>query len=405
VDNLARERYAIDGDEFDPLDVPDDSQSHRRIVLTRLAPAALRSRASEPSAPIVRIFGWMSIRKRLEYLMLDRALERGLLPDPLLRAGSRFGAAARQRHEERGGLAGQSERYDAFVASMREGPIAELPAKANEQHYELPAEFFELFLGPRLKYSSSYWPSGVTDLAAAEEAMLELVCARAGIEDGMRVLDLGCGWGSLSLWIAERYPQTRVLAVSNSTPQRLWIEAERDRRGLSAPEVITADVNELALAEQFDRVVSIEMFEHMRNWELLLSRIADWLAPDGRLFVHVFSHRRLAYTFEGTWAAERFFTAGRMPSHDLILRFQRDLAVRENWALDGTHYARTLGAWRERLDANTADALEILAGAAGARHARGSLAAWRLFLISTEQMWRWRGGSEWMVSHHLLAPR
>ena len=235
--------------------------------------------------------------------------------------------------------------------------------------------------------------------------MLELVCARAGIEDGMRVLDLGCGWGSLSLWIAERYPQARVLAVSNSAPQRLWIEAERDRRGLSALEVITADVNELALAEQFDRVVSIEMFEHMRNWELLLSRIADWLAPDGRLFVHVFSHRRLAYTFEGTWAAERFFTAGRMPSHELILRFQRDLAVRESWALDGTHYARTLGSWRERLDANAEQALEILAGAAGERHARGSLAAWRLFLISTEQMWRWRGGSEWMVSHHLLAPR
>jgi cyclopropane-fatty-acyl-phospholipid synthase len=346
----------------------------------------------------------MNTSKQLGYAILDRANEHGLLPDPLLAAGSRFGAGARQRHEERGGLAAQAERFEAFVASMREGPIAELPAKANEQHYELPAEFFELFLGPRLKYSSSYWPSGVDTLAAAEEAMLALVCERAGIEDGMSVLDLGCGWGSLSLWLAERYPSSRVLAVSNSTPQRRWIEAQRDRRGLSRLEVITVDVNDLALSERFDRVVSIEMFEHMRNWELLLSRIAGWLGPDGRLFIHVFSHRRLAYTFEGTWAAERFFTAGRMPSHELILRFQRDLAVRQSWALDGTHYARTLGAWLERLDAGEDRALEVLADAVGERYARRSFAAWRLFLLSTEQMWGWRRGSEWMVSHHLLAP-
>jgi cyclopropane-fatty-acyl-phospholipid synthase len=347
----------------------------------------------------------MRIRARLGYGLLDAALARGLLADPLLRVGSRLGAGVRQRREERGGLAAQSERFEALVASMREGPIAELPAKANEQHYELPAEFFELFLGPRLKYSSALWPAGVNELAGAEEAMLEVVCARAGIEDGMSVLDLGCGWGSLSLWLAQRFPNLRVLAVSNSAPQRRFIEERRDQLGLGAPEVVTADVNELALGERFDRVVSVEMFEHMRNWELLLSRIAGWLAPDGRLFVHVFSHRRLAYTFEGTWAAERFFTAGRMPSHELILRFQRDLEVRESWAIDGTHYARTLGAWLERLDANADRAQEILAAAVGAPGARRAFGAWRLFLLSTEEMWGWRGGSEWMVSHHLLAPR
>jgi cyclopropane-fatty-acyl-phospholipid synthase len=347
----------------------------------------------------------MSFRRRLGYALLDRALEHDLLPDPLLRAGSRWGARARQRHEERGGLAAQTERYERLVASMSSGPIAELPEKANEQHYELPAEFFELMLGPRLKYSSSYWPAGVDDLAAAEEAMLALVCERAGIEDGMSILDLGCGWGSLSLWLAERYPSVSVLAVSNSAPQRLWIEAQRERCGLAHLEVITADMNDFALSERFDRVVSVEMFEHMRNWEQLLARIAGWLEPNGRLFVHVFSHRRLAYTFEGTWAAERFFTAGRMPSHELILRFQHDLEVRESWALDGTHYARTLGAWRERLDAGAERAHELLAETLRPDQARRAFATWRLFLLSTEQIWGWRHGSEWMVSHHLLAPR
>jgi cyclopropane-fatty-acyl-phospholipid synthase len=347
----------------------------------------------------------MSIRRRLGYALLDRGLERDLLPDPLLRAGSSLATRRRLRHEQRGGLAAQGERYEAFVAAMQSGPIAELPGKANEQHYELPAEFFELFLGPRLKYSSGYWPTGVDDLAASEEAMLALTCERAGIEDGMSVLDLGCGWGSLSLWLCERFPQLRVLAVSNSAPQRAWIEAQRERRGLHHLEVVTADVNELALTQRFDRVVSVEMFEHMRNWELLLARIACWLEDDGRLFVHVFSHRSLAYTFEGTWAAERFFTAGRMPSHELILRFQHDLEVRSSWALDGTHYARTLAAWLERLDSGAERAQALLAEGLGAKHAHRALATWRLFLISTERMWGWQHGSQWMVSHHLLAPR
>ena len=347
----------------------------------------------------------MSPLRSVAYGLLDRALERGLAPDPLLRAGSRAGARRRLRVEERGGLERQEERQTALVEHMRSGPIAELPASANDQHYELPAEFFELFLGPRLKYSSALWGPGVEDLAVAEEAMLALSCERAGIEDGMSVLDLGCGWGSLSLWVCERYPAARVLAVSNSASQRAWIEATRDRRGFGGRlEVRTADVNSLAIEQRFDRVVSIEIFEHMRNWQLLLARIADWLAPAGKLFVHVFSHRRLAYEFERTWAAERFFTAGRMPSHDLLLRFQHDLEVRERWALSGSHYARTLGAWRARLDAHDDRARAVL-GAAGERRAARALAGWRLFLLSTEQMWGWREGREWMVSQYLLERR
>jgi cyclopropane-fatty-acyl-phospholipid synthase len=348
----------------------------------------------------------MSVIARLRYGLLDRMLEHGLLGERLLRAGSRLGARARLRREGRGGVEAQEQRLAALVETMRSGPIAEAVARANDQHYELPAEFFELFLGPRLKYSCGWWGSGVSDLAGSEEAMLALSCERARIEDGMSVLDLGCGWGSMSLWICERYPRATVLAVSNSASQRAWIESVRDRRGYGDRlRVITADVNSLALEQRFDRVVSIEMFEHMRNWEALLARIAGWLKPGGLLFVHVFSHRRLAYEFAGTWAADRFFTAGRMPSHELLLRFQRDLEVRESWAVSGTHYARTLAAWLEMLDAHADRARAVLAGAASERHAARALAGWRLFLISTEQMWGWRDGQEWMVSHYLLAAR
>jgi cyclopropane-fatty-acyl-phospholipid synthase len=345
-------------------------------------------------------------RGRLRHALLDRALASGMLPDTLLRVGSRAGARIRLRREERGGVEAQEARLAELVGRMRSGPLAEQPESANDQHYELPPEFFALFLGPRMKYSCGLWRDDAVDLAESEEAMLALACERAAIADGMRVLDLGCGWGSMSLWICERYPAARVLAISNSRAQREWIEAERDRRGYGERlEVRTADVGALALEERFDRVLSIEMLEHMRNWEELLRRIAGWLEADGRLFVHVFSHRRVAYEFRRTWASERFFTAGRMPSHELLPRFQRDLIVREAWAVSGAHYARTLAAWLRRLDHNADQARRVLAGALGPREARRSLAAWRLFLISTAEMWGWRGGEEWMVSHYLLEPR
>jgi cyclopropane-fatty-acyl-phospholipid synthase len=343
----------------------------------------------------------------LRHRLLDLALERGLLPDPVLRAGSRWGAIARRRREARGGVAAQEERLRALVRRMSTGPVAEQVQAANDQHYELPPAFFGLFLGPRRKYSGCLFPSPTTDLAAAEEAMLALTCERAQIADGMDVLDLGCGWGALSLWIAERFPACRVVAVSNSHAQRAWIEAERDRRGLTERLTVhTADVNAFDPGRTFDRVVSVEMFEHLRNWAELLRRIASWLEPDGRLFVHVFSHRTLPYRFEGTWAAERFFTAGTMPSHELLGFFQRDLVLEERWAVPGTHYARTLAAWLERLDANAGEALAILRTATGSgREARRLLATWRLFLISTREIWGWRDGDEWLVSHYRLAPR
>ena len=343
----------------------------------------------------------------LRYRLLDRALERALLPDPVLRAGSLYGAWARERHESRGGVVGQQERLRALVGRMSAGSIAEVPEAANQQHYELPAAFLALILGPRMKYSGCLWSDGVTELAEAEEAMLALTCARAEVADGMRILDLGCGWGSLSLWLAERYPAASVVGVSNSAGQRAWIEAECARRGLGNLRVITADVNAFAPEERFDRVMSIEMFEHMRNWRALLGRVAGWLAPGGgKAFVHVFSHRTLPYLFEGTWAAERFFTAGLMPSHELLLNFQRDLVVADQWILPGGHYARTLQAWLANLDARSDQALSVLRESGRSeREARRLLGTWRLFLISTDVIWRYRGGNRWLVSHYLLEPR
>jgi cyclopropane-fatty-acyl-phospholipid synthase len=342
----------------------------------------------------------------LRYRLLDLALERQVLPDSLLRAGSRYGAWARERHESRGGVVAQEERLRALLRRMSSGPIAELPEKANEQHYELPPEFLGLILGPRHKYSSCLWEPRTETLAQAEEAMLKLSCERAQVRDGLRILDLGCGWGSLSLWLAEHYPSSRITGVSNSTRQRAWIESERDRRGLTNLEVITADGHDFAPSERFDRVMSVEMFEHMRNWHELLRRISTWLVEDGKAFVHVFSHRTLPYLFQSTWAAERFFTAGLMPSHDLLPRFQEHLVLADRWVESGSHYAKTLRAWLARLDAHSDEALELLiADGRSRREARTLLGCWRLFLLSTEEIWSYRGGDHWLVSHYLLEPR
>ena len=364
-----------------------------RPPLRAVAPApAPREPAPRPSA--------------LRFRALDRALERELLPDSVLRTGARYGAWARERREGQGDVVAQEERLRALLRRMSSGPVAEIPHKANEQHYELPPDFLGLILGPRRKYSCCLWEPRTRTLAEAEDAMLALTCQRAQVTDGMRILDLGCGWGSLSLWLAEQYPAARITGVSNSTRQRAWIESERDRQGLRNVEIITADVNEFEPHGRFDRVLSIEMFEHMRNWRELLHRVSTWLPDDGRAFVHVFSHRRHPYLFQGTWAAERFFTAGLMPSHDLLPRFQEHLELADCWVESGRHYAKTLRAWLARLDANTGEALEILmADGRTLREARTLLGGWRLFFLSTIEMWGYGGGDHWLTSHYLLRPR
>ncbi len=341
----------------------------------------------------------------LRYRLLDRALEHQVAPDALLRAGSRFGAWTRERKEARGGVEAQEARLKALIERMSTGPVAEVPEKANEQHYELPEGFFGLVLGPRRKYSGCLWEPGTTTLAQAEEEMLALSCERAQVADGMRILELGCGWGSLTLWLGEHYPGAQVTAVSNSHGQRRYIEAEADRRGITNLTVITADVNDFDPGATFDRVMSIEMFEHMRNWKELMRRVSTWLESDGKAFIHVFSHRTLPYLFEGTWAAERFFTAGLMPSHELLGRFQDDLVLADRWVVDGTHYAKTLQAWLERLDADPERALALLGAGRTRAEARTLLGGWRLFLLSTDELWGYRGGDRWLVSHYLFERR
>lgn len=315
--------------------------------------------------------------------IVDGVVASGRLPEPLLRAGIRASCAARLRRERR------LDRKEAFLASLHREQIARDVAKANEQHYEVPPEFFRLVLGPRLKYSSCHWPAGVETIAAAEEAMLELTCERAGIEDGMSILDLGCGWGSLTLWLAERYPGARIHAVSNSRPQREYIESFR------APNVTvqTADANELELpAHSFDRIVSVEMLEHMRNYGALLGRVASWLRPDGKVFVHVFSHRELAYPYDRGWMTRRFFTGGTMPSHDLLPRLADTLRLEQDWVVGGEHYARTSEAWLERMAENR-DAIVPLLG-------ERAYNEWRVFFLACAELWGYRGGREWQVSHY-----
>jgi cyclopropane-fatty-acyl-phospholipid synthase len=341
----------------------------------------------------------------LRYALLDRALAYHLLPDAALTAGVRLGTRMRLRGERQGGVEAQEDRLRSLVWYLSNGPIAERPDASNQQRYELPAEFFTLFLGPRHKYSCGLWTSPAATLEQAETDMLALTCERAGVQDGMDVVDLGCGWGSLSLYLAERYPNARVTGVSASPLQRAHIERRRAQRQIDNLQIVTADANRYALDRRVDRILSIELFEHMRNWKELLRRTATHLRADGRAFVQVFSHRSLAYRFEGSWAAERFLTGGTMPSHDLMLRFQEDLTVEDRWAVSGTHYARTARAWLERLDANSARALVILEEHFGRREARRQLAAWRLFFISTAEIWGWRAGDEWLVSHYRLAPR
>jgi cyclopropane-fatty-acyl-phospholipid synthase len=333
---------------------------------------------------------------------LVSAAERGWLPDPVVRLGIRRLLRERLREAQAGAAAGHEQVLDA----MRSGPIAVAVEEANREHYEVPASFFRLVLGPRLKYSSGLWEPG-DDLARSEERMLEISARRAGVEDGMDLLDLGCGWGSLSLWLAQRFPACRILAVSNSASQREFIESRCREEGIGTVEVVTADMNDFQAPRRFHRVLSVEMFEHMRNYVLLLRRITGWLRPEGKLFVHHFCHREIPYFFEADghndWMARYFFTGGMMPSRQMLQAFPDDLVVEEQWSVDGTHYARTLRAWLVNMDARRAAVLEVFRDVYG-KEAPRWFQRWRLFFLACAELFDYRGGAEWLVSHLLLAP-
>ena len=337
-------------------------------------------------------------------------VERGWVPDALVRMGIRRLCADKARLERAGGPAAMAARAAAVREAMRTAPIALHTREANEQHYEVPAAFYTHVLGPRMKYSGAWW-DGARTLAEAEDAMLALSCERAQLADGQRILELGCGWGSLTLWMAEHYPASRITAVSNSASQRAFILTRAAERGLTNVEVITADMNVFTppAEARYDRVVSVEMFEHMRDWEGLLSRIRGWLTPDGALFVHVFCMRDATYFFEvdgrSDWMARHFFTGGLMPSETLLADCATGFRLDERWRVNGSHYARTSRAWLENQDAAREAILPILSATYGTAEAARWFQRWRLFFMACEELFGFGTGEDWFVTHARLVPR
>ncbi len=335
--------------------------------------------------------------------------ERGLLPDAVIRRGIRRLNRLRLKLERGADCEAELEAKRRFIASMDRAPIALHTPSANRQHYELPPEFFELVLGSHLKYSCGYFASPTAGLDQAESAMLDLTCRRAELNDGQNILELGCGWGSLTLWMARHFPASRITALTNSSLQGEFIRRRCRALRLDNVAVLVDDINRFESYRRYDRVVSVEMFEHMRNYRELLRRIAGWLDPGGRLFVHVFVHRLYAYAFETegetNWMGRHFFTGGMMPSDDLLHYFQDDLVMEAQWRIDGRHYARTADCWLANLDARRKDALAVLEGRYGAAERRRWLQRWRMFFLACSELWGCNGGQEWWVSHYRFMQR
>jgi cyclopropane-fatty-acyl-phospholipid synthase len=329
-----------------------------------------------------------------------RFAEAAPMPDFVLRTGI-YALVDRTRRT----LGAQPSQDESFARAMDNFPIAEFTKDANEQHYEVPAEFFALVLGPRRKYSSCLYLKPEQTLEGAEIDALSETVKHAALEDGQSILELGCGWGSLSLFMAERYPNAQITSVSNSVSQRAYIEGEAAKKGLTNLRVITADMNVFQAEGRFDRIVSVEMFEHMANWQALLARVRGWLKPEGKLFIHIFTHNAQPYRFDrndkSDWIAQHFFTGGIMPSHGLIRHFPDLFTVEREWKWSGWHYRQTAEHWLSNMDRNHDEVMRVLRGVYG-ENAGLWFNRWRMFFLATSGLFGYGDGSEWGVSHYLL---
>ena len=338
--------------------------------------------------------------------VLINLAEKGFLPDLLIRLGIKRLCGQRLSETNTLGLEALENSHQQWIDLLTESPVAIVPEKANEQHYEVPPEFFELVLGANLKYSSGYWSKEVFSLDESELEMLKITCERAGLVDGQDILELGCGWGSLTFFMAQKFPNSKITAVSNSKDQRNFIQQKKDKLNLQNIKVVTADMNDFSTDEKFDRVISIEMFEHMRNYDELLKRIDGWLKQNGKLFVHIFSHKEVAYPFEdkgdGDWMAREFFSGGQMPSHRLLMSFPDRMKIEKDWRVSGTHYEKTSLAWLRKMDTNKIEILELFKTTYGEKDASEWFQRWRIFFMSCEVLFGFNEGSEWGVSHYLF---
>ena len=338
--------------------------------------------------------------------LLIKLAEKGILPDFFIRLGISKLCGQRLTDANDLSLKAREEKHQKWIDILMESPIALVPEKANEQHYEVPPRLFELVLGAKLKYSSGYWPQGTSTLDDSEVQMLKLTSKRAALSDGQEVLELGCGWGSLTFHMALTYPNSKITAVSNSNDQRQFIEKKCAKLKIKNIKVITADMNDFYSEKTFDRVVSIEMFEHMRNYDELLKRVSEWLKKDGKLFVHIFSHKEIAYPFEdkgeGDWMAREFFSGGQMPSHKLLTCFSSRMKIEKDWRVEGTHYEKTSLAWLNKMDENKKEVLKLFEKTYGKNEASTWIQRWRIFFMSCEVLFGFNKGSEWGVSHYLF---